>query len=146
MQEVITNRLTDTIREELGDSYSPFAVVEVGPGAAPYAQTYISNTTGADLVDEVEAAVLAQLDDLRGDGPSAAELAAATETVQQQLDLFSNEQINDEVLNVLTDPAGNPSLDDFLGQSQLVGQLDIIGYLRAWLPATQYIDVRVLPR
>jgi zinc protease len=146
VQELITNRLTDTIREELGDSYSPFAVVDVGSGAAPYAQTYISNTTGADLVAEVEAAVLAQLDDLRANGPTAAELAAANETVLQQLDLFSNEQINDEVLNVLTDPAGNPSLDDFLGQSELVDGLDIVGYLRAWLPAEQYIDVRVLPR
>ncbi len=146
VQELITNRLTDTIREELGDSYSPFAVVDVGSGAAPYAQTYISNTTGADLVDEVEAAVLAQLDDLRANGPTVAELEAANETVLQQLDLFSNEQINDEVLNVLTDPVGNPSLDDFLGQSQLVDDLDIVGYLRAWLPADQYIDVRVLPR
>ena len=146
VQEVISNRLTDTIREELGDSYSPFAVVEVGSGSAPNAQVYISNTTGADLVDEVEAAVLAQLDDLRVNGPTLAELAAANETVLQQLDLFSNEQINDEVLNVLTDPAGNPSLDDFLGQSQLVEGLDIVGYLRAWLPADQYIDVRVLPR
>ncbi len=146
VQELITNRLTDTIREELGDSYSPFAVVDVGSGAAPYAQTYISNTTGADLVDEVEAAVLAQLDDLRANGPTVAELEAANETVLQQLDLFSNEQINDEVLNVLTDPVGNPSLDDFLGQSQLVEGLDIVGYLRAWLPADQYIDVRVLPR
>ena len=146
VQEVITNRLTDTIREELGDSYSPFAVVDVGSGAAPYAQIYISNTTGADLVDEVEAAVIAQLDDLRANGPTVDELNAANETVLQQLDLFSNEQINDEVLNVLTDPVGNPSLDDFLGQAQLVDGLDIVGYLRAWLPADQYIDVRVLPR
>ncbi|HYN32049.1 MAG TPA: insulinase family protein [Ilumatobacteraceae bacterium] len=146
VQEVITNRLTDTIREELGDSYSPFAVVDVGSGAAPYAQIYISNTTGADLVDEVEAAVIAQLDDLRSNGPTSAELDAANEAVVQQLDLFSNEQINDEVLNVLTDPAGNPSLDDFLAQAQLVDGLDIAGYLRAWLPADQYIDIRVLPR
>ncbi len=146
VQEVITNRLTDTIREELGDSYSPFAVVDVGSGATPYAQIYISNTTGVDLVDEVEAAVIAQLDELRSNGPTPVELDAANETVVQQLDLFSNEQINDEVLNVLTDPAGNPSFDDFLNQAQLVEGLDIAGYLRAWLPADQYIDVRVLPR
>ena len=146
VQEVITNRLTDTIREELGDSYSPFAVVEVGSGAVPAAEIYISNTTGVDLVDEVETAVIAQLDDLRANGPTVTELEAANETVVQQLDLFSNEQINDEVLNVLTDPDGNPSLDDFLDQAQLVEGLDIVDYLRAWLPADQYIDIRVLPR
>ncbi len=104
VQEVVTNRLTDTIREELGDSYSPYAQVQVGDGATPNAETYISNTTGVELVDEVSDAVLAQLDDLRDNGPSDTEFAAAAEAIRQQIDLFSNEQINDEVL----DRAGRP--------------------------------------
>ena len=146
VQEIVTNRLTDTIREELGDSYSPFAVVNVGAGASPFAETYISNTTGADLVVEVERAVLAQLADLRDAGPSGTELDAALETVRQGLELFSNEQINDEVLGVLTDPAGNPDFDAFLDQVSLVDDLDLMAYLRSWLPADRYIEVTVLPR
>jgi zinc protease len=146
VQQVITNRLTDSIREELGESYSPFAVVAVGDGASPYAETYVSNTTGADLLVEVEAAVLAELADLRDDGPSGDEEAAAAEAVRQELDLFSNEQINDEVLRVLTDPAGNASFDDFLRQSELVDDVDVTAYLRAWLPADRYIQIVVLPR
>ena len=146
VQEVVTNRLTDTIREELGDSYSPFAVVNVGDGASPFAETYISNTTGAGLVVEVERAVLAQLADLRDAGPSEAELDAALETVRQSLELFSNEQINDEVLGVLTDPAGNADFDAFLEQAFLVEALDVTAYLRSWLPADRYIEVTVLPR
>ena len=142
----MTNRLTDTIREELGDSYSPFAVVNVGDGASPFAETYISNTTGAGLVVEVERAVLAQLADLRDVGPSQAELDAALETVRQGLELFSNEQINDEVLGVLTDPAGNADFDAFLEQAFLVEALDVTAYLRSWLPADRYIEVIVLPR
>ena len=134
------------IREELGDSYSPFAVVNVGDGASPFAETYISNTTGADLVVEVEQAVLAELADLRDVGPSGAELAAALETVRQSLELFSNEQINDEVLDVLTDPVGHPDFDAFLGQAFLVDDLDLTAYLRSWLPADRYIAVTVLPR
>ncbi len=149
VQELISNRLTDTIREELGDSYSPYAVVEIGPGATPYAQTYISNTTGSDLVDEVELAVLAQLDDLRRNGPTDAEYAAATETIRQQLDLFGNEQINGEVLDLLTDPGGTASFDDFVNQAFLLRGIsadDVRAALDAWLPANQYIEVRVLPR
>ena len=149
VQEIITNRLTDTIREELGDSYSPFAVVSVGPGGSPNAETYISNTTGVDLVEEVEQAVLAQLADLRDSGPSDTEVDAAIETVRQQLELFSNEQINDEMLALLTDPGGTASFGEFLGQAGEVAPIDtdrVREYLRAWLPADQYIEVVVVPR
>ena len=112
------------MREELGDSYSPFSFVQVGDGGTPNAETYISNTTAPELLDEVVAAVTAQLDDLRAVGPTEAEFAAASENIRQQLDLFSNEQINDEVLSVFTDPAGNASFDEFLGQAQWVDVID----------------------
>ncbi len=149
MQEVVTARLTDVVREELGDSYSPFAFVQIADGGAPNAETYISNTTSPELVDEVVAAVTAELDDLRANGPTDREFAAASENIRQQLDLFSNEQVNDEVLSVFTDPAGNASFDEFLGQAQWVEVIDadeIRDAMSRWLPADQYIEVRVLPR
>jgi zinc protease len=149
VQEVITARLTDTIREDLGESYSPFAFAEVGDGGSPYVATYISNSTGADQVDDVVAAVGSELDDLRENGPTTAEFDAAIESVRQDLDLFANAQINDEVLSVLTDPTGSPSLDDFLGQAFLVDELDldtVRSYLADWLPAEQYIEIKLLPR
>ena len=59
LQEVVTARLTDVVREELGDSYSPFAFVQITDGGAPNAETYISNTTAPELLDEVVAAVTA---------------------------------------------------------------------------------------
>jgi zinc protease len=149
MQEVVTARLTDVVREELGDSYSPYSFVQVTDGGQPNAETYISNTTGPELLDEVVAAVLEQLDDLRTNGPTEAEFAAASENIRQQFDLFSNEQVNDEVLAVLTDPVGNASFDEFLDQPGLVGQIsadDLRDAMERWLPADQYIEVRVLPR
>jgi zinc protease len=149
VQEIVTNRLNDTIREELGDSYSPFASVQIGRGASPSAETYISNTTGPELVAEVDEAVLGELDDLRRNGPTEVELDSARETVRQQLDLFSNEQINDEVLSLLTDPGGTEDFDDFLEQVSLVDEIsdaDIREALSAWLPADRYISVVVRPR
>jgi zinc protease len=149
LQEVVTARLNDVVREELGDSYSPFAFVQVTSGGSPNAETYISNTTAPDRLDDVVAAVLGELDDLRTAGPPTAEFEAASETIRQQLELFSNQQINDEVLNVFTDPAGNASFDEFLRQAGLLDDIsadDIRDAVARWLPADRYIEVRVLPR
>ncbi len=149
LQEVVTARLTDVVREELGDSYSPFAFVQITDGATPNTETYISNTTAPELLDEVVDAVNAQLDDLRTSGPTATELQAASENIRQQLDLFSNEQVNDEVLSVFTDPGGHSSFDEFLEQPRWVdtiGAADIRAAAARWLPADRYIEVRVVPR
>lgn len=149
VQEVISGRLTDTIREDLGESYSPFAVVQLTGGATPNAEVYLSNTTAPELLDDVARAVLGQIDDLRANGPSDAEFAGATETVRQQLDLYSNEQINDEVLKVLVDPAGNASFDEFLAQPFLldtIGRTEVQQYINAWMPSDRFIEVRILPR
>ena len=137
------------MREELGDSYSPFAFVQITDGGSPNAETYISNTTAPELLDEVVAAVTAQLDELRANGPTEREFAAARENVGQRLQLFSNEQVNDEVLSVFSDPSGNASFDEFLDQAQWVEEIDGVEVRDAasrWLPADRYIEVRVLPR
>jgi predicted Zn-dependent peptidase len=101
------------------------------------------------LLDEVVAAVTEQLDDLRTAGPTDVEFDAASENIRQQLDLFSNEQVNDEVLSVFTDPGGNASFDEFLEQPRWVDDItaaDIRDATARWLPADRYIEVRVLPR
>jgi zinc protease len=149
VQEVLTARLTDVIREELGESYSPFASIELTGGARPLAETVLSISTGPDLVDNVSTAVLEQLADIRTNGVPANEFASATETIRNALELFSNEQINDEILDALVDPAGNASLNDFLQQASLLGSIsrnDITGFVRRWVPDGQYIEIRVLPR
>ena len=149
VQEIVTARLTDVIREKLGESYSPFATVEVGAGPTPNAETYLSTSTSSELAGPVEAGILGELGDLRANGPTETEFDSATETVRQQLDLVTNEQVNDEVLNVLADPAGNPDFADYLGQSDLVDDLDraaITNYLSTWIPLDQYITITVSPR
>ena len=149
VQEVLTARLTDVIREELGESYSPFASIGLTGGATPLAETVLSISTGPDLVDNVSTAVLEQLADIRANGVPEKEFASATETIRNALELFSNEQINDEILDALVDPAGNASFDDFLQQANLLGSIsrnDITGFVRRWAPDGQYIEIRVLPR
>ena len=98
---------------------------------------------------DVRASILRELADLSANGATQTEFDSATETVRQQLDLIYNEQINDEVLSVLTDPAGNPDFMAFVDQYDLVDQIDMAALaarLAAWLPADQYIAVTVTPR
>ncbi len=147
-REVIGNRLTDFIREELGDSYSPFAVIELGGGPTPAVETYVSVTTAPELGDEVSAAVLAQLESLRDDGPTDQEFTNASATVAEQLNFINNAQINDEVLDVLVDPEGNESFDDFVNQLLLIGDItaaDVQAAIDAWISDREYIEVRVVP-
>jgi zinc protease len=149
MQEIVTARLSDVVREELGDSYSTSAFAQLTSGGDPNTETYISNTTAPELVDEVAGAVTEQLDDLRAAGPTDREFAAATENLRRQFELFGNGQINDEVLAVLTDPAGNASFDEFLDQARWVDEItveDLRDAIARWLPADEYIEVRVVPR
>jgi zinc protease len=149
LQEVITARLTDVIREELGESYSPFAAIELTGGASPLAETFLTISTGPELVDNVSAAVLAQVADIRASGVSDTEFSSAVATIRNELELFSNEQINDEILDTLTDPAGNASFAEFENQARLldsIGRDDLISEVRRWLPEGQYVEVRVLPR
>lgn len=149
VSEIVSNRLTDVIREELGDSYSPFAQVQLGPGRAPETEVYISVSTSPELVDDVSTAVLGQLDSLRADGPSERELSNAVATVREQLDFINNGQINDEVLSALVDPEGNPTFADFVDQPLLVDQIapeSIEDATETWIPQDRYIEVRVRPR
>jgi zinc protease len=148
VSEIVTNRLTDFIREELGDSYSPYASAEVGAGVNPASEVYISVSTGPDLVDEVSAAVLGQLDDLRTNGPSNQEFDNAIAVVDEQLEFVENEQINDEVLDVVVDSAGTESFDDFIFEFELLAEVStdvVAAALNSWTSPSDYIEVRVRP-
>jgi zinc protease len=148
VREVISNRLTDFIREGLGDSYSPFAAVDLGGGEKPAVETYISVSTAPELADEVSVAVLEQLAALRAEGPSEQDFTNASVTVAEQLDFINNAQINDEVLAVLVDPGGNASFDEFTTQPLLIQTItadDVRGAIEAWTSSTDYIEVRVTP-
>lgn len=149
VQGIVGNRLTDFIREELGDSYSPRAQLDLGSGATPSTELYISVSTAPDLVADVSDSVIGQLRSLRTDGPTERELSNAVNTVAEQLNFINNAQINDEVLDVLVDPAGNASFLDFVNQAEFVPELTdalISDALNEWIDLDQYIEIRVLPR
>ena len=146
--EVVTMRLTDEIRERLGGSYSAFADVQTTGGPAPYADAYVSATAAPEALDTVAAAVLEQLRALAADGPTEAEFEAAREAVVRQTALFSNGEINEEVLRALVDPAVD-GLEPYLLEgliAQSIGRDDVREAIVAWMPVDEFIEVRTLPR
>lgn len=149
VQEIVGNRLTDFIREELGDSYSPRAQLDLGSGDTPSTELYISVSTAPEQVEAVSESVIGQLQLLRTDGPTERELSNAITTVAEQLNFINNAQINDEVLDSLVDPAGNASFMDFVNQAMFVPELTdelISDALNAWIDLDRYIEIRVVPR
>ncbi len=148
VEQVVTNRLTDTIREELGESYSPFGVVELTEGAAPNAELFVSVSTDPDQLEVVSAAVLGELDDLRVDGPTDDELAAASAAVQRDAELISNPQVNDEVLRELTGEPGG-SFAELASLTVIAASItgdEVAAALREWITTDRYIEIRVRPR
>ncbi len=148
VEQVVTNRLTDTIREELGESYSPFGVVELTEGAAPDAELYVSVSTDPDQLEVVSAAVLAELDDLRIAGPTDAEVAAASAAVQRDAELISNPQVNDEVLRELTGEPGG-SFAELASLAAIAASItgdEVATALGDWITTDRYIEIRVRPR
>ena len=146
--EVVTIRLTDVIRERLGESYSAFADVQTTGGPAPYADAYVSVTAGAETAASVSAAVLGELASLAEDGPTEAEYQAAREAIVRQGALFDNGEINDEVLDVLVDPAVE-RLDTYLLDGLIADSItsdEVRDAVGRWMPLDQYIEIRTVPR
>ncbi len=146
--ETLTIRLTDVIREQLGGSYSAFANVTPTGGPEPFADVYVSASAAPDALDEVTAAVLAEIAAMAADGPTEGEYAAAREAILRETEYFSNGQINNEVLRVFVDPAVD-TLDDYLDEAPIAASIDrddVRDAFARWLPADQRIEVRTLPR
>ncbi len=149
LNEVLSARLTDVIREERGESYSPFADISLTGGASPLVETFVSITTSPEVVDEVSAAMHEQIADLATNGVGETEYQSAVSVVQNELDLYYNGQINDEVLAHLVDPVGNANFMDFENQYRwpsTISRADLSAAASRWLPVGNYIEIRTVPR
>ena len=78
------NRLRDRIREKLSASYSPFMAIDMQLEPDPYIESYVSVTGDPDRLDEIAMEVLADIADLRKNGPTAEQLAIAQEQLLRE--------------------------------------------------------------
>lgn len=147
VDEVVNTRLTDVVRERLGESYSPFAVTSISSDPGPVIETYVQVTGSPDRVEAVGDLVAAELADLAASGPTGRELDGALAVVGERYGFVSNDSYVTELLNDAVWP-GRP-LDGYLDQPRRLATVDaeaVRRFVAAHLPATSYVQVTVLPR
>ena len=84
---------------------------------------------------------------MRADGPSQDEFDTAVEQVSRDIELFSDAQLVDEILEAEVE--GVVDLEDFADQDVALQELtidDVRTFVADYLPVDQYIEISVLPR
>ncbi|MCU1362172.1 MAG: peptidase family protein, partial [Ilumatobacteraceae bacterium] len=142
---VISNRLTDRVREEMGASYSPYGYSTVYTEPDRMVETIIEMTGDPARIDQLTALLGDELADLTENGPSAGEFDDALTALQQTYDEFDDESL----VQVLAQAAADPTvLDDFIDRRDMLSDIDLSevrSFIQRSLPADHYIQLRLLP-
>ncbi|MBI4884939.1 MAG: insulinase family protein [Actinobacteria bacterium] len=146
LTSVLNNRLTTAIREELGASYSPAAAVSISSGPAPEATAAISISGAPSDMPAIALALQANIDDLRVNGPSAAEFSAAVAEASDAYNFISDNQIVVMLERWLSHPQ---YLEDYGNQPADIRGItadDLRAFANKVLPTDHYIEITQLPR
>jgi zinc protease len=147
VEEVIDARLSDVIREQLGESYSPRAVTRVVTDPDPAIETFLRVTGSPDRVATIADLVVGELGDLAAVGPSDQEFSSAFAHVEEAGGFVNNGEFMTELLDDAIDPARD--LDDYLFESTELDRLSaetVRSFIRTHIPVDRFIQVTVLPR
>ena len=145
--QLLTTRLTDDIREALGESYSPFAAVAIYGDPDPVVETYVSVTGAPDRIGSIAGFVQ---DDVgcaarrRALGGRVRDRRRAGGTRHR---VVQRRAIGREILSAEVE--GIVELEDFADQGVALSELtidDVRRFVADYLPAEQYIQITVLPR
>lgn len=144
--EIMTDRLTKQLREDLGESYSPFAWSSLDDDPGVVVGTFVNVSGAPERLAAISELVHSTLAELRRDGPTEAELSAAVAVLREQYDLFYNDEIVDELLGTLTPPTHGLAWLEH--RSVILDSLDgddVRDFLAAHVPTDGYVQVTVLP-
>ena len=144
---ILQARLTDVIREEFGETYSPYAETYWGTDLETVIETYIDVSGSPDRIAQLTELVVAEIDDLAANGPTRAEYGTAFAEVEEAYNFVDNGQL----IGALLDAAINPALplDGYLGEYAALSQLSpasVQQFIADHLPTEAYVAVTVGPR
>jgi zinc protease len=147
MVGVLDARLRGRLREELGGTYAVGVRPQVQSIPEPAYEIHISFDAGANQADEMAHAVFEEVEGLRRDGPTAAEVAQVREEYSRQLELSRTD--NGFWLRMIRayDQLGQP-LRGLLQYGEIVGEIDrdlIHQMTREYLDAGRHVRVTQLP-
>jgi zinc protease len=144
---VVENRLREILREQLGGTYS----VGVGySNTAPvpgYGTTSVSFGSSPENVEKLQAAVMAEIDKLRKEGPTVVDVQAAKEAekngIQEGLRENNYWQGSLQAMHILgRDPRG---ILRRIERADSLNQENIHAAIRKYFPADRYTVVTLMP-
>ena len=145
--QVLDTRLTDVIREELGESYSPSASVFVYNDPDPVIETYVTVTGAPDRIDAVGRLVVGELAELAAAGPTAREFDLAFAQVSEEYQYVDNQTFVDELITEAIWPGR--TLQEYLDEYAALAGVDaatVQRFVADHVRADQHIEVVVVPR
>ncbi|HUF99661.1 MAG TPA: insulinase family protein, partial [Ilumatobacter sp.] len=146
-QQVIDARLTEVVREEFGESYSPFAQVTHIRDPELVMTITVSVTGAPDRMQQVIDLVTGELNDLATNGPTPDEFDLSFAQVAEAHQFVNNGEFVEELINdalypdhdIVSYVFGDLGLDD-------VSEASVQSFIAEHAPIDQYIVVTGLPR
>jgi zinc protease len=144
---LVRARLTDVIREDVGDTYSPYALSYPTTDPEAVVETYVNVSGAPDRIEEIAGLVTTELDDLAANGPTDAEFAGAYAEVEEQYNFVDNGQFLQALIDDALDP--NRPVTDYIDHFFAIASVtpeSIRDYIAAYMPTDAYVRVTVVPR
>jgi zinc protease len=146
LESVLDLRLTALLREELGATYSPFVSVSVQSQPIELVEVLVQVTGDPDGLQQIAAAVEADLAVLAGTGPTIDQFAIAVEQTTRDYELIDNQFW----LDMMTTYVSNPDLDpddvaDRIPDTMALTGADVRILAQQLLRFDDYIRVDLVP-
>lgn len=147
MSQVLTARLRERLREELGGTYSVSAHAMVHSVPNREAMVEIAFDSDPDRADELARAVFAEIAALRKNGPTKAEVDKVREESARQLELAvkDNRYWLSQIMSYVQMERPLDALSDLEGPAKALSTTQIHEMARAYLDPARYVRVTQLP-
>ncbi|MBT8165628.1 MAG: insulinase family protein [Acidimicrobiia bacterium] len=146
LESILNQRLTALLREDLGATYSPFVTIAIQDEPIEIIEAIVEVSGDPDGLQPIADALLTDLADLAGSGPTADEMAIAVEQTVRDYELIGNQFW----LDLMTRYVPNPDLDpgevaDRIPDTMSLTSSDVRALAAALLTLDDYIRVDLVP-
>jgi zinc protease len=146
LEIIANNRLRDRIREKLSAAYSPFLGMDLQLEPDAYVETYVEVSGDPDRLDEIATEVLADIADLRTNGPTAEQLAIAQEQLFREYELVNNPFLLGQA--IFFEEHSGRNISELVDRYDIVYEItdsQIRALARIAFPVGSYIQVTLIP-
>ena len=146
LELIANNRLRDRIREALSATYSPSLNIDVQLEPDPYIETHVAVSGDPERLDEIAEEVLADVADLRSNGPTAEQLAIAQEQLFREYELFNNPFLIERA--IFFEEHDGREISELFERFDIIDTVsiaDIRALARIAFPIGSYIEVKLIP-